>query len=131
MDPVTMAAATVTALAPYLVEAAKGAGGKLGEAAAEGGAKLFRFLKNKLTGSEEQKALARVEQDPSADNQTVLRVVLKESLASDAAFRDELEALLGAMPKVAASQSATIVGDNDVVAQAAGSNISITVGDRK
>jgi len=40
MDPVTMATAAVTALSPYLIEAAKGAAGKAGEAAYEGVAKL-------------------------------------------------------------------------------------------
>src|SRR5216684_2599701 len=100
MDPTTMAAATVAALSPYLIVAAKKAAEKVGVATYEGGAKLLEFLKRKLTGGNEQKALSRVELDPEdADNQAALRVVLKESLQQDAAFRDELEALLKALPK--------------------------------
>jgi ribonuclease HI len=60
-----------------------------------------------------------------------LRVVLKESLKQDTAFRDELEALLKALPKTEASQSANVVGDSNIVNQAAGQGINITVGDRK
>jgi len=131
MDPVTMATLAVTALSPYLIEAAKGAGGKAGEAAYEEVAKLFRFLKEKLSGSNEQKALRRVEEHPEdPDNQAALRVVLKETLQRDQGFCGELEALLKSLPKTAASQLAIIVGNENVVTQAAGSGISINI-DRK
>jgi len=131
MDPSVMAAAAVAALSPYLVEAAKGAGGKVGEAAYASGVKVLRFLKGKLSGGDAQKALSRLEQEPEdADNQAALRVVLKESLRGDTTFRDELEALLKALPKNAVSQSANVVGDNNVVNEAAGQNIIIAV-DRK
>jgi hypothetical protein len=130
MDPGTMAAATVAALSPYLVEAVKGAAGKVGEAAYESGAKLLRFLKGKLSGGDEQKALSRLEQEPEdADNQAALRVVLKESLKGNATFRDDLEALLKALPKNAVSQSATVVGDSNVVNQVEdATNTTIKVG---
>jgi len=131
MDPVTLATLAVTALSPYLIEAAKGAGGKAGEAAYEGVGKLFRFLKDKLSGSDEQKALRRVEEHPEdADNQAALRVVLKETLQRDQGFCGELEALLKSLPKTAPSQSANVMGNENVVTQAAGSGISINV-DRK
>jgi hypothetical protein len=132
MDPVTMAAATVAALSPYLVEAAKGAATKAGEAAYRGGARLFRFLRGKLQGADEQKALTRLEQEPEdADSQAALRIVLKESLRRDVGFRDELEALLKAIPTTEVSQVADVVGDGDTVIQAAGKDISINVGERK
>jgi hypothetical protein len=132
MDPATMAAATVATLSPYLVEATKKAAGKVGEAAYEGGAKLLEFLKRKLTGGNEQKALSRVELEPEdTDNLAALRVVLKESLQQDAAFRDELGAFLKALPQNDTSQSANVIGDGNVVTEAAGKNINITVGDRK
>jgi hypothetical protein len=131
MDPSAMAAATVAALSPYLIEAAKGAAGRVGEAAYESGAKLMRFLKSKLSGGDKQNALSRLEQEPEdADNQAVLRVVLKESLRQDATFRDELEALLKALPTNAGGQSANVAGDSNVVNQTAGQNINIAV-DRK
>jgi hypothetical protein len=132
MDPATMAAATVTALSPYLIEAAKGTAGRVGEAAYEGGAKLLEFLRRKLTGGDGQKALSRFERDPvDADNEAALRVVLKELLQRGAAFQDQLEALLKALPKSATNQSANVIGDSNVVNQAAGKDINITVGDRK
>jgi hypothetical protein len=132
VDPATIAAATVTALSPYLIEVAKGAAGKVGEAAYEGGARLFKFLKGKLTSGDEQKALSRIERGPEdADNQAALRVMLKESLQQDSAFRDELEALLKALPKTETSQSVNVLGDSNIVNQAAGQGINIAVGDRK
>lgn len=127
-----MATVTVGAVSPYLVEAAKGAGGKVGEAAYASAAKLFRFLKSKLTGGDE-KALSRVEHEPeNADYQAALRVVLKEWVEQDPTFRDGLAELLKALPKAAAHQSASIVGNDNVVVQA-GQNVSIpgSVGGRK
>ena len=125
MDPATMATLTVAAVSPYLVEVAKGAAGKVGEAAYERSAKLWKFLKSKLRGGD-VKALARIEGEPgNADNQAALRVVLREWVEQDPAFRDELAALLNALPKTAAHQSAVIVGDGNEVVQAAGTNISI------
>jgi len=124
MDPITMAAATVTALSPYLIEAATGAVRKVDEAAYESGARLFKFLKDKLTGKDEQSALSRVELDPEdADNQAALRVALKESLQRDGALRNEFEALLKAIFKNAASQSVNVAGDSNHVNQAAGRGI--------
>ncbi len=130
MDPATMAAVTVAAVSPYLVEVAKGAAGKVGEAAYEGSAKLWRFLKNKFTGGDE-KALARIEGEPeNADNQAALRIVLKEWVEREPTFRDELAALLNALPKTAPQQFANVVGDDNVVVEAAGSN-TISIGGRK
>lgn len=131
MDPIIKAAATVAA-SPYLTEAAKGAANKVGEAAYEGGAKLLAFLKRKLTSENEQKALNRVELEPEdPDSQAALRVVLRESPKQDIPFREELEAFLKRFPKTKASQSANVVGNSNIVNQAAGQGIKITVGDRK
>ena len=131
MDPIIKAAATVAA-SPYLTEAAKGAANKVGEAAYEGGAKLLAFLKRKLTSENEQKALNRVELEPEdPDSQAALRVVLKESPKQDIPFREELEVFLKRFPKTKASQSANVVGNSNIVNQAAGQGIKITVGDRK
>jgi hypothetical protein len=132
MDPITMAGAVVTTLSPYLIEAAKGAGGKIGEAAYESGPKLFKFLKDKLRGQDEQKALSRLAQTPEdQDNQAALRVVLKEALQRDGTLLSELEPLLKAIPQTASTQSMHIVGDDNVSTQAAGQGISISVGERK
>ena len=132
MDPITKAAATVAALSPYLIEAAKGAGGKAGEATFMGCSKLFKFLKDKLNGQDEQKALSRLAQEPEdLDNQAALRVVLKESLKRDLDLQNELNALLKTIPKAEASQSRSVVGDSNIVNQAADQDIDITVGERR
>ncbi|MGA2408789.1 MAG: hypothetical protein ABSG46_00145 [Candidatus Binataceae bacterium] len=132
MDPATIAASTVAALLPYLAAAAKKTAEKAGEAAYEGGAKLLAFLKGKLTGENERKALARVESNPeNADRQAALRVELEDLVERDAGFGGELETLLKALPKTEATQSANVLGDNNTVTQAAGQNIHINYGERK
>ena len=103
---VNLAAAAVAALAPYGVEAGKKAAGKVGEAAYEGSVKLLAFLKSKLKGDEQQKALSRVEEDPSdVDSQAVLRVTLREAMSADATFQNELKAFLQSLTTLPASQS--------------------------
>ena len=131
MDPATMATLTVAAVSPYLVEVAKGAAGKVGEAAYEGSAKLWKFLKSKLRGGDE-KALARIEGEPgNADNQAALRVALKEWVEREPTFRDELAALLNALPKPTAGQSASIVGDDNVVVQGRDISVGGSIGGHK
>ncbi len=132
MDAVAIAETAVAALSPYLIELAKGAAGKAGEAAYQGAAKLLDFLKRKLIGAGEQQALSRLELEPGeADNQAALRVALRESLERDAAFLKQLEALLKALPRAGTTQSANVAGSGNVVTQVAGDNIHTTVGDRK
>ena len=132
LDPISLAAAAVTVLSHYFPEAAKGAAGKVGEDAYAGGKKLVSWLREKLF-PEDTKALDRVAADPSnADKQAALRVSLSETLAANPALQNELAALLQAvsqsMPKFAASQNISQIGDGNVDAQAAGQNIRINIG---
>jgi hypothetical protein len=128
LDSASLAAAAVTMLSPYLLEAGKGAAGKVGEDTYEGGKKLVSWLRGKLS-SEDTKALERVAADPAnADKQAALRVSLSETLAANPALQNELAALLQAMPKFAASQNINQVGDGNVGAQAAGQDIQINIG---
>jgi hypothetical protein len=128
LDSTQLATTTVAMLSPYFLEAAKGAAGKVGEDAYQGGKKLVSWLREKLS-PDETKALDRVATDPSnIDKQTALRVSLSEALAANPALQNELAALLQSMPKFAASQSINQVGDGNVGAQAAGQNIRIDIG---
>jgi len=128
LDPVSLATTAVAMLSPYFLEVGKGAAGKVGEDAYEGGKKLVSWLRGKLS-SNDAKALDRVAADPSnADKQAALRVSLSETLAANPALQNELTTLLQSMPKFAASQDINQVGDGNVGAQAAGQDIHINIG---
>ncbi len=89
MDPVSLATAVVTFLAPFLIEGGKAAAKKGGEALI---AVLERRFKDKPAA---QEALNDVKNDPQdEDLQTVLRVQLKKALTADAEFLAELAQLL-------------------------------------
>jgi hypothetical protein len=128
LDPVQLATTTVMALSPYFLEAAKGAAGKVGEDAYEGGKKLASWVRGKLS-TNDTKALDRVAADPvNADKQAALRVSLSEVLAANPALQNELAVLLQSMPKFAARQDVNQVGDGNVGAQATGQDIHINIG---
>jgi len=87
MDPVSLAAAAVAVLSPYLVE-----GGK--EAAKTAAKDLYTWLKDKLTGRAAE-ALDDLEKAPaSEDNQADLRKQLAKALEADPQLREELRRLL-------------------------------------
>jgi hypothetical protein len=116
-----LAAAAVTTLSPYLIEAAKAGAKKVGEGAVGGVGKLYGMLKKRLS-AEEEKALDKLAAQPEdADYQAALRVTLKERLAADPELRAELAELLQELQASGAvSQTATIVGDGNVSTQIAG-----------
>jgi hypothetical protein len=89
MDPVSIATAVVAFLSPYLVEGAKAAAKKAGEALI--GALEKRF-KDKPAA---QEALNDVKSNPQdEDLQAALRVQLKKALAADDTFLAEVAKLL-------------------------------------
>ncbi len=122
MDPVSIATAVVTFLAPFLIEGGKAAAKKGGEALI---AALERRFKDKPAA---QEALDDVKNDPQdEDLQTVLRVQLKKALAADAGFLAELARLLeqaraeaeASAPASSATYQATVAGSG-VAAQGEG-----------
>jgi hypothetical protein len=123
IDPETaqLAAAAVTALAPYLKEAASAAAGKVGEAAVGGAGKLYGMLKKRLS-PEEKKDLDDLAAEPEdAANRGALEKTLRKRLAADPELRAELAELLEELRATGAvSQTATIVGDGNVSTQIAG-----------
>lgn len=123
IDPETaqLAAAAVTALSPYLTEAAKAGAKKVGEAAVGGVGKLYGMLKKRLS-PEESKDLEDLAAEPEdAANRGALEKTLRNRLAADPELRAELAELLKELQASGAvSQTATIVGDGNVSTQIAG-----------
>lgn len=127
-----LAAAAVTALAPYLASAATEGAKKLGGAAAEHLVALYDRIKARLTSPLGQEAIAAVEKDPAAaDAQATLRLVLGKRLTEDPAFYEELARWLaeiapGAQAGVSLTQ--TTVGDGNVSSQIVGSGNQVQLG---
>jgi len=95
LDPAiaAYAATTVSAIAPYLTEAARGAAKKVGE---EGAVKLLGWLREKLTGRAKE-ALDDLEKAPEAEDfQADLRKQLVKLLEANPDLLAELRALLPA-----------------------------------
>lgn len=125
MDPTSLAAAAVTAVVPYLVDAGKGLAGKAGEDAWEQGKKLWTLLRQKLSGTAQSGALDDLSAQPGDDDlQAVARVQLRKALAADEAFAQALAALL---PVVQSDtrQAMQVTGDNNTSLQAVGSTVTI------
>ncbi len=127
MDPATLATAAVAVLSPYLKKVAEKAAEKVGDLAVEATEKLFGFLKGKLGGRPAAaEALADVEKAPAdADALGALRVQLRKLAEADEEFRTELAKRL-ADPALAAAvratQTSTVIGDNNKGAQVAGNS---------
>ncbi|GAB3670668.1 hypothetical protein GCM10027589_39250 [Actinocorallia lasiicapitis] len=100
MEPITLAAAAVTALAPYLGQIAGGSLARIGEAASDGAAQrvteLYRTIRGRVTGHPyEEATLDRAEAEPDSESRlAALRGVLTELLESDPAFARELAPLI-------------------------------------
>jgi hypothetical protein len=128
LDPASLATAAVAVMFPYLLEAAKGAAGKIGEDVYEDGKKLVSWLRGKLSG-DNTKALDRVAADPTnADKQAALRVSLSEALEENQPLQDELAALLKSMPSFAVTQNMNQIGNGNIGVQNTGSGNSMNIG---
>jgi len=128
LDPASLATAAVAMLSPYLLEAAKGAAGKIGEEIYEDGKKLVSWLRGKLPGGD-SKALDRFAADPTnADKQAALRVTLSEALEANQPLQDELATLLKSMPSFAVTQTMNQIGNGNVGVQNTGSGNRINIG---
>jgi hypothetical protein len=131
MDEAAMAAATVTALLPFLVEGGKAAAKKIGDRVGDNVIKLYDTLKAKLVRASAKEALADLEQAPeNTDRQAAMRVQLEKALSEDKALRDALAAILQTIDTAPSGvrQEATITGDNNKTAQIAGSRIKWSMG---
>ena len=100
MDPITLAAATVGVLAPYLGQIAGGGLARIGEVVTDGAghrvAELYRAVRDRVTGSTyEEAVLDGAEAQPENEGRvSALQNVLAELIESDADFAASLESLV-------------------------------------
>jgi hypothetical protein len=96
MDPVSIAAAVVAAVTPYLAKAAGKFAESAGSAAFEQGGKLFEKLKARFAAAPaETKQLQDLQADPADTlNQAAVQKLLRDALKNDPAFMAEIASLL-------------------------------------
>ena len=126
-DPVSLAAAAVAVVSPYLVAGATEAAKSLGKETATGTLKVIGWLRSKLTGAGAE-ALAEAEQAPQdAGAQAALRLQVRKLLEGNAALASELEALLAAVPRATKQQTLTQTGNENRAAVVDGTGDTVTV----
>jgi hypothetical protein len=125
MDPVTLAAAALTAVTPYLIDAAKDAAK---QAAASAGKAVWDWVKGKLTGEAGKEAVADLESAPAApENALALQAALTKVLKKEPEAAAALAELLKAQGVAVTTQTATAIGDGDKIGQASGGS-TVTIG---
>ncbi|GAB4485102.1 MAG: hypothetical protein Fur0016_09680 [Anaerolineales bacterium] len=121
MDPVSLAPAVLTALAPYLTKA----GGKLADALAENApeyaGKLWTAIVEKFNGKPAAEEAARdlLENPADADNQAAFRKEIRKVAEEDPAWLALLTNLL-AKAQAEAAQQTQISGDKNIVVNVGG-----------
>ena len=124
MDPVSLAAAAVAFVTPYLVDfgktAAKGA-------ASEAGKSVWGWIKGRQTSPAGAEAVADVEGAPERpENAQALQAALTKALTKDPEAAAALADLLKSHGVSLSSQTANVLGDNNKVGQAnRGSSVTI------
>ena len=125
MDPVTLAAAAVSFVTPYLLDFGKDAAK---EAASDAGKSVWSWIKGKLTSPAGAEAVADAESAPEKpENAQALQAALTKALTKDPAAAAALADLLKAQGISLSSQTANVVGDSNKVGQASGGS-SVTIG---
>ena len=124
MDPVTLAAAAVSFVTPYLVhfgkDAAKGA-------AEDAGKSIWGWIKGKLTSPAGAEAVADAEAAPDKpENAQALQAALTKALTKDPAAAEALAGLLKSSGVSLSKQTANVIGDSNKVGQASGGS-SVTI----
>ncbi|MBI1200301.1 MAG: hypothetical protein GC203_20775 [Phenylobacterium sp.] len=119
-----LAAAAVAVVAPYLVEAGKGAAKTVGGEVAK---PVLEWMRAKL-GGRAKAALADLEAHPDVEvNRDDLRVQLVKALAADPSLKEELGALLPTGATQAVQMTQNVQGPGAAGAQVFGSNNQTTV----
>src|SRR5437660_1347850 len=115
VEPITLAAAAVTLLAPYLVKTGEAFASKVGEALAEKTATLYQTVKGQFAGDRyAQETLARLEEAPeSKGRQTGLEYLLTEQIENDPTFAERLRQLIEEA-KVADTRNVIAFGERSV-----------------
>src|SRR5258708_4483914 len=117
MDPATLAASTLAILSPYLIKAGGAAAEKIGESLPENAQKLWTALSAGLHGNPQGAgALKNLSEDPTNEkSQETFRNLLKETLAKDPEFLDQLIELFENARKESIQQSAVASNNSNAV----------------
>jgi len=126
MDYAAIAMQVVEFLKPYVIS---GGGLAAGGALAKAGEECWDWLKARFTKPSQAEAIRDVIQAPSEPlSWEALKIQLQKALKEDKSFRNEL---LGRLPKEIqnrfAPQTANANGSGNVIGQAQGENIQITI----
>jgi hypothetical protein len=125
MDPATVATAAIVAALPYIAalgkEAAKGAAGAAGKS-------VWEWVKSKLTSEAGKEAVKDLEcNSEDADNRKAAEAALSKFLKSDSNALSELAHLLKNAGAPSTAQTANVVGNENIVGQAAGTGINMSI----
>ena len=125
MDPATLAGTAIAVALPYVValgkEAAKSAAGAAGKS-------VWEWVKGKLTSDAGKEVVKDLENNPhDADNRKAAEAALSKLLKSEPSALSELAQLLEKAGATSTTLTANVVGDENVVNQASGSGITISV----
>ncbi|MBV8444028.1 MAG: hypothetical protein JO312_26315 [Hyphomicrobiales bacterium] len=124
MDPVTLAAAAVSAVTPYLLKFVNDAGKG---AAEEAGKSVWAWIKGKLTSPAGAEAVADAESAPEKpENAQALQAALTKALTKDPDAGADLAKLLSEHGVSLSTQTANAIGDNNKIGQASGGS-SVTI----
>jgi hypothetical protein len=101
MDPISLAATAVAALAPYLAKASEKFAEETGKAVADKIGALYQVLKTRFEDKPAAKeTLTDLEANPSdEDSKAALRRQLTKQMTSDPAFAEDLRKLLNDIDK--------------------------------
>lgn len=129
-EPITLAAAAVALLAPYLVKTGEAFASKAGEALAEKAAALYQTIKSRFTeDTYANETLLRLQEAPdSKARQTGLENVLAEKIEEDPAFGEIVRHLIQ-QAKAADTQNVISYGERSVAIGGDVTNASINTGD--
>ena len=124
MDPVTLAAAAVSFVTPYLLDLGKDAD-KV--AASDAGKSVWSWIKGKLTSPAGAEAVADIESAPDKpENAQALQAALTKALTREPAAAAALVDLLKASGVSLSTQTANVIGDSNKIGQASGGS-SVTI----
>lgn len=121
MDPVTLAPAVLTILAPYLAKAGEKMAEEVGKSVPEHAGRLWSAVMAKFkTKPAAEEAARDLSQNPAdADNQAAFRKEIRKAAEEDPAWLAQLTGLLEKAQKEAAQQ-AKISGDGNIVVNVGG-----------
>jgi len=124
VDPVTLAAAAVSFVTPYLLDLGKDAD-KV--AASDAGKSVWSWIKGKLTSPAGAEAVADIESAPDKpENAQALQAALTKALTREPAAAAALVDLLKASGVSLSTQTANVIGDSNKIGQASGGS-SVTI----